>query len=283
MERTLSGPPPRLTAPEGTVDTQMHCYLPGYPSAPGALPLPEGETGPEAYRKVMAWLGIARAVVVQGNAHAADNANLCAALAAFGPLARGVAVIAPATTDAELERLHHAGVRGARIMHLPGGAVGLGALKEVAAMAHAMGWTLNIQFDGGEIETHEAALAAIPGRWVLDHHGKFFEGAAPGDARIAALLRLIDGGRAHFKLAGCYESSRSGAPDYADVSAVARAVVAHSPERAIWGTNWPHNLIKRSEDYPDDAALMDLLLDWAPSEADRRRILVDTPAALYDF
>ena len=283
MDRPLSGRPPRLTMPPGAVDTQMHCYLPGHPAAPGAIPLPEGDTGPEAYRKLMAWLGISRTVVVQGNAHGTDNTNLCAALAAFGEIARGVAAIPPTTSDAELERLHAAGVRGARIMDLPGGAVGLDALPEVAARAHALGWVVNVQFDGSDIEAHEAALAAIPGRYVIDHHGKFFSGAAPGDARAAALMRLIDRGNAYFKLAGCYESSRSGPPDYADVSALARAVVAHAPERAIWGTNWPHNLAKTPETYPDDAALTDLLLDWAPAEADRRRILVDTPAALYGF
>ncbi|SFJ07678.1 amidohydrolase family protein [Albimonas pacifica] len=283
MERPLSGRPPRLTLPPGAIDTQMHCYLPGFPAAPGAIPLPEGDVGPEAYRKLMAWLGISRVVVVQGNAHGADNANLCAVLEAFGEIARGVAVITPETPDAELERLHEAGIRGARIMDLPGGAVGLSALPEVAARAHAMGWTLNVQFDGSDIEAHEPALAAIPGRYVIDHHGKFFSGAAPGDARTAALLRLLDRGNAHLKLAGCYESSRAGAPDYADVSAVARLVVAHAPERAIWGTNWPHNLAKTPETYPDDAALTDLLLDWAPSETARQAILVDTPAALYGF
>ena len=44
-------------------------------------------------------------------------------------------------------------------MDLPGGAVGLDALPEVAARAHAMGWVVNVQFDGSEIEAHEAALA----------------------------------------------------------------------------------------------------------------------------
>lgn len=283
MQRTLSGPAPRLKAPAGAIDTQMHCYLPGFPSAPGAIPLPAGDTGPDAYRQVMAWLGIERVVVVQGNAHGADNSNLCAVLENFGPVARGVGVITPATTDVELERLHAAGIRGARIMDLPGGAVGLDALEPVAAMAHDMGWTLNVQFDGGGIEALEPRLAAIPGRYVIDHHGKFFAGAAPGDAKIAALLRLIDRGNAHFKLAGCYESSKTGGPGYDDVSAVARAVVAHAPGRVIWGSNWPHNLIKTPELYPSDADLMDLLLDWAPDEGDRRRILVDTPAALYGF
>jgi D-galactarolactone isomerase len=35
--------------------------------------------------------------------------------------------------------------------------------------------------------------------------------------------------------------------------------------------------------YPNDAALLDLLLEWAPDEAVRRKILVDNPARLYGF
>lgn len=34
---------------------------------------------------------------------------------------------------------------------------------------------------------------------------------------------------------------------------------------------------------PDDTSLLDLLLEWAPDELTRRRILVDNPAALYGF
>ena len=33
----------------------------------------------------------------------------------------------------------------------------------------------------------------------------------------------------------------------------------------------------------NDAGMLDLLLDWAPDEAVRRKILVDTPARLYGF
>jgi D-galactarolactone isomerase len=34
---------------------------------------------------------------------------------------------------------------------------------------------------------------------------------------------------------------------------------------------------------PDDVELIELLLDWAPEEATRRKILVDNPARLYGF
>jgi len=38
-----------------------------------------------------------------------------------------------------------------------------------------------------------------------------------------------------------------------------------------------------AEQRPDDADLLDLLLDWAPDEKTRNKILVDNPAKLYGF
>ena len=61
-----------------------------------------------------------------------------------------------------------------------------------------------------------------------------------------------------------------------------KALVGHAPERMVWATNWPHPL-HGAHGRPDDAALLDLLLDWAPDQKTRDRILADNPAALYGF
>jgi D-galactarolactone isomerase len=34
---------------------------------------------------------------------------------------------------------------------------------------------------------------------------------------------------------------------------------------------------------PDDTDLLDLLLEWAPDDTTRKKILVDNPAELYRF
>jgi len=73
-----------------------------------------------------------------------------------------------------------------------------------------------------------------------------------------------------------------GAPAYADVRKVARAYVKASPERMVWGSDWPHPT-EKADAKPDDAILFDLLANWAPDEATRARILVDNPAELYGF
>jgi D-galactarolactone isomerase len=283
MERSLTGPKPKLVMPRGATDTQMHVYLDGFAAQPAGPGLPPGRAGIAEYQQVMDWLGLERVVVTQGNAHQFDNANLLSALAAFGNIARGVAVVTGGTSDAELETLHAAGVRGARVMDLPGGAVGLSRLAEVDARVHNLGWVLAVQFDGTRFLAHLPKLEAIESRFIIDHHGKFFDGIASGDPRLDAVKRLIEKGNCWFKLAGCYESSKTGGPDFADVGIVAREIVRHAPERVIWGSNWPHNASLTPEAYPDDAALLDLLLDWAPERAWQEKILVDNPAQLFGF
>ncbi|WEZ82696.1 amidohydrolase family protein [Rhizobium sp. 32-5/1] len=280
--RPLTGRALKFPLPRGAVDTQMHMYLPGFPAMPGGPPLPGGGL-PDAgqYRQFMSWFGIDRVIITQGNAHQRDNANLLACLTEMGHVACGVAVIDGDTPDGELDTLSAAGVIGARIMDLPGGAVGLDALEAIDARASARGWMLAVQFDGSNILDHETRLAKLKSRWVLDHHGKFFSGVTPDSPQVATVKRLIDGGNCWFKFAGVYESSKSGAPDYADVAAVARALATHAPERIVWGSNWPHNLAKTTEDYPDDAALADTVLGWLPDDNARRLALVDNPEQLY--
>ncbi len=282
IERPLSGRAPAIRLPKGAVDTQMHMYLPGFAAQPGGPPLPGGAL-PDAgqYRRVMAWLGIDRVIITQGNAHQRDNSNLLTCLVEMGPIARGVAAVGAEEPDSALDRLAEGGVVGARIMDLPGGAVGLDALEAVDDRAAARGWMLAVQFDGSHILEHEARLRKLKSRWVLDHHGKFFAGATPDSPQVAAVKRLIDRGNCWFKFAGVYESSRSGGPDYEDVAAVARAIAAHAPDRIVWGTNWPHNLARTTADYPDDAALTDTVLGWLPDEGARRLALVDNPERLF--
>lgn len=50
----------------------------------------------------------------------------------------------------------------------------------------------------------------------------------------------------------------------------------------LWASNWPHPSAREPRP-PEDADLLELLLDWAPDAAVRRKILADNPAELYGF
>lgn len=278
--RPLGGPAPKLKPPPGATDCHMHIYMDGFAAQPGGPPIAELAT-PEDYGVVQKRLGLARVVVTQSNAYQFDNGSTLAALDAFGKeRARAVIVVSPEMSAAALRELDKRGVRGARVMDLAG-AVTIAAMKPVEKLAREVGWHLMVQFNGREIERHRAALEAIETKYVIDHIGKFIDPVRADDPRVDAILRLIDRGNAWFKIAGAYETSLTGGPDFADVAPIARRVIAHAPERVIWGSNWPHVGVARA-DYPDDAVLLDNLLDWA-SPAARQRILVDNPAELYGF
>src|SRR6476469_11084826 len=107
----FSQDPPRLKAPAGTCDTHMHIYDSRYPTAPSATFTPPDASVAD-YLKVRARLGITRTVVVQPSTYGTDNRCTLEAIAKLGDSARGVAVVDQSVTDAELERLTKAGIRG---------------------------------------------------------------------------------------------------------------------------------------------------------------------------
>jgi D-galactarolactone isomerase len=204
------------------------------------------------------------------------------AIRSLGKNAKGVAVVRPGIADQELERLTKAGICAVRIMTLHGGMLGFDVMDAVVAQVHAFGWHANLQLDGRELPQFEAQIKRLPGKFVIDHTGKFLEPVQPDSAPFRSLLNLVETGRCWVKLSAPYETSKTGAPKYEDVGRLAKALVKKAPERMLWASNWPHPSVPK-EKRPADEDLLDLLLDWAPDEAVRRKILVDNPAKLYGF
>jgi D-galactarolactone isomerase len=276
---TANSPKPKLRTPPGACDTHMHFYNAQFPGAPTALITPD-DAWTDDYKAVQAHLGLERVVVVQPTTYGLDNSCQIEAMAAFGAQARAVFVVDGQTPEAELDRLTRLGGRGARFHMLPGGAVPWAILETAAARVHEFGWHIQLQLNGRELPDHEAMLSRLPGTLVVDHVGRFTQPVEPDHEAFRVLLRLLEGGRCWVKLSAPYESFGDQPLDYGKVAVEARALVAAAPERMLWASNWPHP----GKDWlPDDAAHLDLLLDWAGDEAVRKRILVDNPADLYDF
>jgi D-galactarolactone isomerase len=150
----------------------------------------------------------------------------------------------------------------------------------VAARAREAGWHVQLQLDGRTLPDRLAQIRSWDAPLVIDHVGKFLEPVPLDHPGFRCLADLVGTGRVWVKLSAPYEVSRTGAPHYEDVGRIARELVRLAPERMLWASNWPHPGAKIR---PDEAALLDLLLDWAPDEAARRTILVDNPAEVYGF
>jgi D-galactarolactone isomerase len=272
-------PAPRLKAPPGTWDTHMHVYEPGYAIAPTATSKPHDAPTSE-YLKVRKNLNIAHTVVVQPSAYGKDNSCTLAAMAMMGPDSRGIAVADEGVTDAELQRLHDGGIRGLRFFFFSGGFLTWDSLAKLTPRVQPLGWHVIVQFDGRQFPEREAALKRLPGTVIIDHVGKFIEPVQPDDPAFKAFLRVVDTGRFYVKLSAPYEVSQVGPPNYDDVGALAKALVGAAPERMLWASNWPY-VATPKERIPKDAWMLDMLLDWVPDEATRKKILVDNPARLY--
>lgn len=75
---------------------------------------------------------------------------------------------------------------------------------------------------------------------------------------------------------------------YPEAQSVARLLAQSSPERLLWGTDWPHPDIPdiapgKPAAMPDDGLLLDALGVWFEDEALVKQVLVENPASLYGF
>lgn len=239
------------------------------------------QAGVERYLAVRKRLGIHRTVVVQPSTYGTDNSCTLEAIAALHPTARGIAVIVPDLAESAIRKLHDAGVRGLRFSHTVKNAMQPEQLERVASRIRPFGWHIQIRSTYRDLAALSPLLSRLPVDVCIDHMSSIPpDNNAENGSAFEAMLRLLETGRCWVKLSAPYQLSRSGPPDYADMREQARALVEAAPERMVWGTNWPHPLVTAK---PDEADLLDVLLDWIDDESVRHAVLVENPAKLYDF
>jgi predicted TIM-barrel fold metal-dependent hydrolase len=273
---------PRLVCPPGAVDCQIHLFGPAaqYPFDPGSKYISE-DALPETNIALQDKLGLSHAVIVSGGGYGMDTRHLEDTLRRFPDRFRGVALLPPGTTQAEMARLHALGVRGLRFVSPHHGAHLPHLDERMAAMAAELGWV--VQFYPAQTDLLDFAerLTALKAPLVLDHFGAVPSAGGVDQPAFRAMLRLLDSGRAWVRLSGPMRCTKEDFP-YASVTPMARALVAHAPERLVWGSDWPHvNMVGRV--MPNDGDLLDLMLEWVPDQAVRDRILGIQARRLYDI
>lgn len=272
---------PKLPLPSGAVDCHAHVFGP-YDRFP--LTLPRSYSPPEAsldqYLALLGTMGLDRGVLVQPSVHGTDNRSMIDALRRAPDRLRGIAVVDPDISEAELDELHKAGVRGLRVNVLFAGGTDLAQTEKLAARIAPRGWHIQLLVDVGTMPDFGQRFGDFPCPVVVDHMGHVGPTKAASAPGFRGLLSLLDNGRAWVKLSGAYRVTEAG-PPFADVAAVARDLIAANPAQCVFATDWPHPALKWP--MPDDGDLVDLLADWEPDEARRRAILLDNPERLYGF
>lgn len=267
--------------PAGACDCHAHVFGPRerYPLQAAPDYLPTFAPWPD-YLATLRRMGCQRAVLVQPSPYGTDHAAMLDAMASGDFTLRGIALIDDTISDAQLEVLHVAGVRGFRAHLMPDTPLErIAQFRRSAERVKGLGWHLEVYCTRGWRADTCGLLDAMPLPVVIDHFGLVEAARGTESEDFRALLRLADREHYWFKLSAPYRSSQRN-PDYLDVLPLAQALLAAAPERCVWGSDWPH---PNAERVPAAEALVGLLHAWIPDAALRARVLVDNPARLYDF
>jgi D-galactarolactone isomerase len=245
--------------------------------------MPDNDTVQD-YRLLQKRIRTTRVVIVTPRSYVTDNRCTVDAISQFGPNGRGIGVLRPSVTDAELKDLDKGGIRGIRFtIGSKGAVVTIDMLEPLAKRVADLGWHVQLYMKAEQTVEYADILRRLPTPIVFDHMGALADRLTVpqgvDNPAYGVIRELIDKGRTWVKLSGAYYG-KDGPPTYSDATQVAEAFVKAAPERLVWGSDWPH---QGESPKPDDAVLFDLLTTWTPHKAVRNRILVSNPEALYGF
>ena len=265
--------------PANACNAHLHIIDPAFPNDGKA----EAQRGTvEEYKKVAAYLSLPRAVFVQAKPFGTDNACLLDAIEKFGrENARGIAVVNNSVSDKELERLNAGGVKGLRfsVWNPKNAVVSFDDCLPLSQRCADMGWNMQLHMGAKQYLEHADVIRKLKGKVVIDHMGRLDPALGTKDPAYAFVCEMIERGNTWVKLSGTYLNTVTGRT-WNDATATAIELAKFSPERVVWGSDWPHVTEKVK---PDEAELTELIGTWFPTEKARKLALVDNPAELYEF
>ena len=273
---------PGFVPPAGAVDAHCHVFGPAaaFPYAPERKYTPCDAPKDKLF-ELRDFLGFERNVIVQASCHGKNNAALVDALRGAGDKARGVAVVKPDISDAELSEMHEAGIRAVRFNFVKRlvDATPKDVFLTIGARIAKLGWHIVVYFEAPDLDELTPFLGQLPTTVVIDHMGRpdIAKGADHADFR--RFVKLLDDHPNFWTKVSCPERLSLAGPPYDDVVPFSKMLIERFSDRVLWGTDWPHPNMKSH--MPDDGVLVDVIPRIASSETLRRKLLVDNPMRLY--
>jgi predicted TIM-barrel fold metal-dependent hydrolase len=259
------------------IDCHAHVFTRALPLADGRRYAPTYDADIAAYLAMLTANGMSHGVLIQPSFLGTDNAYMLDALRQAPDRLRGIAVVDPSAAASTLTPLAEAGCVGIRLNLIgqPDPAFHTEEWRRHLTAVTAMGWQVEVQAEAARLPSLLPPLLDAGARVVVDHCGRPASASEPG---FQHLLGAAKTRRVWVKLSAPYRLSD---PDGALLSAVVPLLRgAFGCERLVWGSDWPHT---QYESVARPAAMRGDLDTWLPDPADRKAVLVDTPANLFGF
>lgn len=280
----VKSPPPdrntrqsRLVLPAGACDTHFHIFGPQkrFPLDPGRRLEVEDCTLDDLIA-MHDKLGITRGLIVQSFQHGYAYEYMLHAMSRYPDRLRGCIIPAPDITDRELEILAKAGVVAVRFGFKSAGVID----ERMRARCGDFGIRPHYLVHGEEeIDAWKKQILGTEGTFAIEHMGYPHTANGLNDTCFKFLLECLDTGRCWAKLSP--RCSAQPTLPFSDVLPFIHELVRRAPKRLMWGSDWPHP--NYFNPMPNDADLLDLMLDWAPEEAVRNDIMIHNPAEILRF
>lgn len=267
------------------MDTHAHVFGPQdeYPLSPrrGYTPV---ESHVDTLLEMHAAFGIDRLVLTQPSVYGTDNSAMLDAIARFPDRTRGVIAVGPEVTDAELEEFHAKGIRGIRANLVDKGGMPFASINDFCRFAERLkpfGWHVELLIHVHEFPDIRNTLGKLPVDISVGHLGYMKSSEGIGHPGFQDFLDLVRDGHCWVKLTGTYRITTIDKTPYLDVTPIAQALIEANQDRMMWGTDWPH--VATYGFMPNDADLVDHVLDWTSDTKIHRKIFVDNPVELFGF
>lgn len=268
----------RITA----VDTHAHVFERGLPLANARRYAPTYDAPLPAYLAQLDAHGVSHGVLIQPSFLGVDNSYLLAALKQAPRRLRGVAVIDPAAPETLLTQMNAEGIVGIRL-NLIGAAdpqLKSPVWQATLARLHALGWHVELHVEARRLPALLQPLLDAQVNVVVDHFGRPDPALGVDDPGFAALLAAGRSRRVWVKISGAYRNGANGRGEAIAQAAMPRLKDALGLDRLVWGSDWPHTQFESQINYDKMWAFAGVLL---PNAADRKQVLIDTPAQLFRF
>jgi predicted TIM-barrel fold metal-dependent hydrolase len=264
------------------VDTHVHVFVRGLKLAAIRRYVPDYDATIEDYLARMDRFGITHAVMVQPSFLGTDNSFMCEVLREHRQRLRGIAVVEPDVSEAELDALQRDGVVGIRLNldSLPIPEFDRGPWPKLLASLIARDWQIEVHREARDLALVIDPLVEAGVRVVVDHFGRIDDDLGADDPGFKHLLSKASSRRVWVKLSGAYRNGSEGR-GFAHAPAAARQLLDHfGADRLVWGSDWPHT---RHESYIDIPRMRRELDAWVTDPADREGVLGTTALELFKF
>lgn len=264
------------------IDCHAHIFPEPVPGDSPNAPRPDQMGDLATYLGVLDRNGIAGGVLVQPSAYGFNNTNLVDALDRSNGKLKGIAVVDPVTTREQLLELKGHGVVGLRfIVAFDHDILKREPERRLLRELAELDMLAQIMVSARDFAHARETLSEIPVRVVFDHLGWPNVKKPVDEPAFEEFLKFGKQSRCAVKLSNLVRISREPYP-FEDLRPFMAALLdAFTPERCVWGSDWPFiHVDLEAMDYRRALACVQHLIgDASVSE----QIFTATPRRLFGF